>query len=205
MPEGSVYRAVKWAMEREVDRFVHRGLPAVTLLPGGCIGPWDLRLGTGAVLVGVVRRAMPWWTDGVVNLVDVGDVARAHVAALDAPRGARFCVAGHTVSVSALIQTIVARYGGALPAEHLTGEEARERADRDEREASPNNARVPVPRELVDLVTSGQAVSSERARRDLGVDFAPLEAALDRAHAWFVRFHYLPRPAPNERSPHDYV
>jgi dihydroflavonol-4-reductase len=205
MPEGSVYRAVKWAMEREVDRYVHRGLPAVTLLPGGCIGPWDLRLGTGAVLVGVVRRAMPWWTDGVANLVDVGDVARAHVAALDATPGARFCVAGHTVGVARLLEMIVARYGGALPVERLTNDEARQRADRDEREAAPKNGRVPVPRELVDLVTSGQVVSSARARRDLGVDFTSLEAALDRAHAWFVRFHYLPRPALNERSPHDYV
>ena len=60
MPEDSVYRAVKWAMEREIDRAIERGLPAVTLLPGGCIGPWDVRLGTGGVIVGVARRAIPW-------------------------------------------------------------------------------------------------------------------------------------------------
>ena len=33
------------------------------MIPGGCVGPWDLPLGTGAILVGTVRRAMPWWTD----------------------------------------------------------------------------------------------------------------------------------------------
>jgi dihydroflavonol-4-reductase len=205
MPRGSVYRAVKWAIEREVDRAVERGLRAVTLLPGGCIGPWDFRLGTGAVLVGVVRRAIPWWTDGLVNLVDVGDVARAHVAALDARPGDRFCVAGHDVRVATLLQTILARYGGALPPERLTHDDARRRADREEREAAVRRARVPVPRELVDLVATGQRVSSERARRELGIELTPLEAALDRAHDWFVRYRFLPRPTVHEGSRHDHV
>jgi dihydroflavonol-4-reductase len=203
MPTESVYRAVKWAMEREVDEAAARGLPAVTLLAGGCIGPWDFHLGTGGIVVGTIRRAIPWWTDGVANLVDVGDVARAHVAALDAPAGGRFCVAGHDVRVASFLASIVARYGGALPLEQLTHDEARRRADRDEREASPRRARVPVPRELVDLVAAGQPVSSARARRELGVELTPLEEALDRAHDWFVRFSFLPRLTANERSIHD--
>jgi hypothetical protein len=74
-PHGSVYRAVKWEMECEVDRARRRGLSTVTLMPGGCMGPGDVRLGTGAVLVGVVRGALSWWVDGVVNLVDIEDVA----------------------------------------------------------------------------------------------------------------------------------
>ena len=204
-PADSVYRAVKWEMEREVDRATSRGLPAVTLLPGGCLGPWDIRLGTGAFIVGIVRRMIPWWTDGIVNLVDVGDVARAHVAALDAPPGTRFCVGGHNLRVATLLETIAARYGGALPPEQLTHDEARRRSSEEERAAAPRRARVPVPRELVDLVASGQLVSSARARRELGIELTPLEAALDRAHAWFVRFRFLPRRNTNEGSHHDHV
>ncbi len=204
-PPDGVYGAVKWSMERELDRATLRGLPAVTLLPGGCIGPWDLRLGTGAILVGTVRGAIPWWTDGLVNLVDVADVARAHVAALGAPAGARFCVAGHNVRVATLLRRIITRYGGTFPPEQLTHDEARRRADREELEAAPRRARVPVPRELVDLVATGQLVSSARARRELGIDCTPLEAALDRAHEWFVRFRYLPRRRTNEGSCHDHL
>jgi dihydroflavonol-4-reductase len=167
------------------------------------MGPWDFRLGTGGILVGVVRRAIPWWTDGIVNIVDVGDVARAHVAALDVAAGeGRFCVAGHSVRVKTLLETIVGRYGGALPAEELSHDEAKRRADREEREAAVRRARVPVPRELVDIVAAGQLVSSARARRDLGVAFAPLEATLDRAHAWFSRFRYLPRTDTKEGNCH---
>jgi len=205
IPRESVYRAVKWAMEREVERAALQGLPAVTLIPGGCIGPWDLRLGTGAILVGTVRRAIPWWTDGLVNVVDVGDVARAHVTALLAPAGARFCLGGHDVRVRALLELIAARYGGALPPEELSNDEARSRADLEEREAAVLGARVPVPREFVDLVASGQPVSSSRARRDLGIDFASVETALDRAHEWFVRFRSLPRSDTKEGSFHEHV
>ena len=193
MPEGSVYRAVKWAMEREVDAAQRRGLDVVTLLPGGCIGPWDLRLGTGSVVVGVVRGLLPWWVDGTINLIDVRDVARAHVAAA-ASKGAqgRYCLGGHDVRVGWLLAYIATRYGGHMPMMQLSDSEARKRADEDEARAAPTRARVPVPRELVDIATTGQRVSLARAERELGLTLTPLSRALDDAHAWFVRFKYLP-------------
>lgn len=200
VPHDSVYRAVKWAMELEVDRARRRGLSAVTLMPGGCIGPWDVRLGTGSILVGVVRSALPWWVDGVVNLVDVGDVARAHVAAARPTPSDRYCLGGHDVRVRWLLQHIASRYGGRAPDEELPADEARARADADESRAAPRRERVPIPRELVDLVTTGQAVSSARARAELGVEFSPLDDSLDRAHAWFVRHSYIPRVEPKERA-----
>lgn len=200
-PEDSVYRAVKWEMERVVDDFVARGLPAVTLLPGGCIGPWDMKVGTGGFLVGVIRGELPWWVDGVVNLVDVGDVALAHVRAADAPAGKRYCVAGHDVRVGWLLHHVVRRYGGVVPAVCLSPDEARSRADEDESRAAPIRARVPVPRELVDLIVTGQPVSSARAERELGIRFRSLDDALDRAHAWFVRFRYLSRRSEPSRDP----
>lgn len=204
-PPDSVYRAVKHAMERTVDRWAARGLHAVTLLPGGCIGPWDVRLGTGWFLVGAVRGAIPWIVDGLVHLVDVGDVARAHVeAAARAPAGSRYALAGHGLRVTELLDRVVRRYGGRRPALELDGDAARARADAEERAAASDRRRVPVPREMVDIVTSGQPVSSDRARRELGFEPRPLEESLDRAHAWFVRFGYLdpPERRPPDRSTH---
>jgi dihydroflavonol-4-reductase len=192
MPTESIYRAVKWAMEREVDAAAGRGLRAVTLQPGGCIGPWDVRLGTGGIIVAVARGMLPWWTEGWVNMVDVGDVARAHVAAVRAPPGSRYCLGGHNVRVGELLQTIAGRYGGRVPTECLSHEEARARADREERAAAPKSKRVFVPREFVDMIAAGQPVSCARAQAELGLQLTPLTTALDRAYAWFVRFHYLP-------------
>ncbi len=199
MPEGSVYRGVKWAMEREVDRFRRLGLSAVTLMPGGCLGPWDVRLGTGAIVVGVVRGLLPWWVDGLVNLVDVGDVARAHVAAVAPTPSDRYCLAGHTVRIGWLLGHIAARYGGTAPTLELSAEEARRRADQDERGAAPRRERVPIPRELVDMATTGQRVSDRLARDELGLELTPLDRALDGAHAWFARHSYVPTPKQERR------
>ncbi len=193
-PQGSVYRATKWAMEREGDAAKSRGLAAVTLMPGGCVGPWDVRLGTGAMLVGVVRRSLPWWVDGVVNIVDVGDVARAHVAAARATPSDRYVLGGHNVTVRSLLRTIATRFGGSVPTEELSADAARARADAAARVAAPQRQRVAIPREQVDMVTTGQVVSSARAAVELGIATTPLNEALDRAHAWFVRHSYIPRP-----------
>jgi dihydroflavonol-4-reductase len=193
MPTDSVYGAIKWAMERRVERATQEGLAAVTVLPGGCLGPGDLRLGTGAFIVGVVTGKLPWWVDGEVNMVDVGDVAQTHLAAADAPAGSRFCIAGHTVRVGWLLGHVAERYGGAVPSVCLSADEARTRADDDERAAAPQKARVALPRELVDTITLGQPVSNARAEKDLGIRVSPLDQTLDRAHAWYVRVGFLPK------------
>ena len=202
MPRHSVYRAVKWAMEREVEDAQQRGLSTVTLLPGGCIGPGDYRLGTGGLFVAAVLGILPFWVEGYVNLVDVTDVARAQLAAVSAP-GSRYCLAPHTRRFGELLHGIVQRYGGKVP-EQVSARCARERADAAERAAEPRKARVTFPRELVDVVTSGAPIDCSRARRELGVDFAPLEPAFDRAHAFFRRVGFLPDLAAQERHvPHE--
>lgn len=202
-PRESTYRAVKWHMERELEAHIARGLPAVTTLPGGCFGPGDLRVGTGGILVGTVTGRLPWYVEGVIPFVDVDDVADAHAAlATHAAPAARYCLAGHWVRVSTLLKEIAARFGGRAPHIELGPEAARETADRDERRAAPRRERVPVPRELVDIVLAGQPVSSQRAAADLGFKPRPLEETLDRSHAWFLAHGLLnPQPLKEARCP----
>jgi dihydroflavonol-4-reductase len=202
MPSGSVYRAVKWAMEREAERAAERGLEIVSVLPGGCLGPWDARVGTASVIVGTVLGRIPWYLDGTVNMVDVGDVAKAHVRAAERGRsGDRFIMGGHALTMGALLSLIARRYGGTVPSESVNAEEARARADADEQRAAPNRERVPFPREMVDIVSWNRAVSSDRARRELSIELTPIDRALDRAHEWLSRFGYLkPRPDTSEQS-----
>ncbi|MBX7195678.1 MAG: NAD-dependent epimerase/dehydratase family protein [Sandaracinaceae bacterium] len=193
MPVDSVYRATKWAMERELEKHLDRGLDAITMLPGACLGPHDARLGTGGLLVAAVHGSLPWWVDGHVNLVDVGDVALAQLAAARTGKaGDRFCLAGHDTTLGGVLARLVARYGGHVPSSPVSADEARARADAEERAAEPARQRVAFPRELVDLVTNGQRVSSARAERELGVRFRPMTETFDRAWAWFARHRYLP-------------
>jgi dihydroflavonol-4-reductase len=207
IPGDSVYRAVKWAMEAEIERARGDGLGVVTLLPGGCIGPGDLRLGTGAVIAGVIRGELPWWVDGHVNIVDVGDVARAHVVAGFETPESRYAIAGHTVRVPELLERIARRYGGSVPSVELSPDEARARALDDERQAAPRKGRVPIPREFVDMIVHGQRVSNARAERDLALTLTPLDQALDRACTWLSSYGFIPRAsrAPSKETMHESV
>jgi dihydroflavonol-4-reductase len=195
-PSDSVYRAVKWHLEHAALDARRRGLDVVVLRPGGCLGPWDMHAGTGGVVVAVVRGLLSWWVDGHVHMVDVRDVARAHVAALGAPTQRSYNLAGHGVRVEVLFRSIGARYGGALPGLALSPDEARARADAEERAAAPARGRVVIPRELVDVALSGAPVSDALAHRELGFDPRPLDESLDASVAWFRRTGHLPAATP---------
>jgi dihydroflavonol-4-reductase len=203
LPCESPYRAVKWAIERELDVALARGLRAVSMLPGGCLGPGDVRLGTGGLLVGVVRGDLPWMVDGLVHAVDVRDVALAHVrAATRGKSGDRYALPGRSMGLRALLARIVSRHGGALPRLVLSAQDARDRADAEEREAAPARGRVPFPRELVDIVVHGHPVSGARAARDLGFKPRPLDRSIDDAVEWFRRFSFLGPAEETDRRRH---
>lgn len=193
-PLDSVYRQMKWELERVVETHRERGLNAVTLLPGACLGPLDLRLGTTGLFVAVVRGALPWYVDGWVNAVDVRDVATAHARAVLHPSpGDRYCLGGTNIGFHALIAEVQARYGGVVPRLRLEAPEAKARATNDELLARPRNARVVFPRELVDVVAAGQPVDSQKALDELGVSFRPLATTLDDTYDWLRRSGVVPQ------------
>lgn len=190
-PMHSVYGQVKWHVERELDAGRARGLTIVSLLAGACIGAGDLRLGTNGLLAAMLAGALPWWVDGRVNVVDVRDVAHAHVAALEHPQPLPlYALPGRTVGMRALFAWLAQRYSVAAPPLELSAADAIARADREERAAEPNRGRVLWPRELVDLVTHGQRVSGSAAQRDLGYVATPIGETFDEAAAW-IQTHVL--------------
>ena len=193
IPQDSIYRATKWAMEQEIDRAAGRGLDVVSVLPGGCLGPGDYRLGTGGILVGAIAGLLPFGLDGLVHVIDVADVADAHVrAATIAAAERRYCLPGHTLSYRDLLQLVVGRYGGEVPSRWLSTAAAQEAASAAEEAAMTRRERVVMPRELVDVISAGQPICSALAHRDLGAEYVPLRDALDRSYEWFTRYGYLP-------------
>jgi len=199
--EGA-YPMVKKAMEQEVDRARDGGLDIVSLLLGGCIGPWDMRLGTNGFLVALLHGAIPYWVDGLVHMVAVEDAARAHVAAAFAP-GSRYLVAGHSLTVGKLIERVVTRYGVKSPGPSLPLDQIRALADAAEAAAAPKKQRVPLPREFVDIAALGRPISTLLAEKDLSLRWTPLDDALDGTVEWLVRHRYVPPNPAWKRSYHD--
>jgi len=114
LPESGYYEA-KIVMEEAVLEAVKDGLDAVVLNPTAVIGPGDVHLTMGQLLIMVARGQAVAWLPGEINVVDVRDVAKAHIAAAEMGRtGERYILGGHNYTVKeALLEA--AKVSGAKP------------------------------------------------------------------------------------------
>ncbi len=213
-PGFGVYHDLKWLMERRAsaeDRFEIR-----VACPGACIGPWDLRVGTSALLVAAARHVDVPHPDGIVALVDGMDAARGIAAQGLAERAPdRVLYAGGNYRLHTLRTALALRYGGSLPAPPIGAAEAEARADTEERRALAERRRPELSREIVDLVVHGVPVDASLATRALGLQYTPLAQTLDRYDDWARRMRIIPpsidapsvemlsapEPHPPEQSP----
>ena len=78
---GIPYVAAKREAEVEVLRLAARGLPVVIVNPAHVFGPGDLYRSSTVVVRRFLRRQIPAYVDGAINIVDVADVARGHLLA----------------------------------------------------------------------------------------------------------------------------
>ena len=193
-PPGSLYFAIKIAMEREVRRAVRaHEQDVVHVLPAGLVGPCDYKVGTGFFVLGMATRQLSLYLDGRINLVDVRDVARGHLLAAEKGRpGARYILGGENVWVSAVLRQLSERLEVPLPELALTPEVASMIASLEEHNcAAEGRGRPLLAREMVDLVRYGQFVDHGRAAAELGYTTRPLEEALAASVEWYRRNAYV--------------
>ena len=84
---GTDYILSKFMSHHVVKGLCHDGLPATLVLPGLPFGPGDrMPTPTGSIIVSTLRGKMKNYWDGGVCAVDVRDVARGHVLAMEKGR-----------------------------------------------------------------------------------------------------------------------
>jgi dihydroflavonol-4-reductase len=183
----SSYHASKILQERAA--FSSR-VPVVAILPTAPIGPRDHKpTPTGKMVLDFIRGKMfarpPG--DGGMNLVAVEDVARVHVAALQRGRiGERYVVGGENLSFDRIWELLAALSGRAVPSWHVPYALALGVAQLDElRCRLDSGARPFAPPEGVRLSRTRMFADSTMAENELGHRPTPIDAALERAIAWY--------------------
>lgn len=201
MPGFGVYHDLKWAMEAVA--LAETRLEVLVANPAACIGPWDLRVGTSALLVALARGMDPPHPDGIVSIVDTRDVARALVAMAAHPSPPRRVVlSGGSYRFQALLERLAARYGVAPPSPPLADADALALADREEARAAREGGRAALSREIADLIVHGLPLSARLAETTLGLAWTPLSDTLDAFDDWGRRMRMLPPlPSSLETSP----
>ena len=101
------YWEVKWTQEEIARRFAAEGLPIVILNPTAVFGPGDVKPTTGRALIMALRARCRFYPDLRTNVIDVRDVAAAHVAAAARGRpGERYILGAHNVTGRDLVAAL---------------------------------------------------------------------------------------------------
>lgn len=176
----SAYYECKYAMESEVLRA--RDIPAIVLNPTAVLGPGDIHFSVGRVVVPLTRGWGLAWIPAQVNVVDVRDVAEAHLRAADIGRlGERTILGAHNLAVRDLM-SLAATMAGVQPPRFeipLAWVEA----------AVWLSDRLPFADILSNhlrAIRHWQGYDCSKAARELGLVGRPLEETLRDALDWYA-------------------
>jgi dihydroflavonol-4-reductase len=103
------YVVARRAAQAKVIKFLDDGMPIVLVYPTYCVGPGvhDMQAPPQRQIIAFLRGRMPGCPSGGMNLVDVRDVAEAHVLALEhGGIGQKYLVGGENVTFRELFRRL---------------------------------------------------------------------------------------------------
>jgi dihydroflavonol-4-reductase len=188
------YFVTKEAMEAAVLAAGQRGLRAVIVNPTACLGPWDMKPMALGYLPLLLSGGLPAVTPRQVNVVDVRDVARASLAALDAGLfQTPLLIGGHDIRADELTARACALAGKRPPLLLSSARATATAAYWTEWMFSALRQPAPFPSLPALLLCEARATGLGEEQRALGVLPRSLDETLSDAIAWYQAIGYAPR------------
>ncbi len=191
------YKRSKWMAEQVAIEAAGAGQHVILLNPTTPIGAMDAKpTPTGRILVDFLNRNFPAYVDTGLNLVDVHELARMHLLAVEVGTpGERYILGGENLTLKQILDRLAEITG--LPSPKMKVPHAVAMAFAFFDETITGKLRGKEPRATVEAVRMGRKMmfaSSAKAERELGYRIAPVEDALREACRWFVANGYAPTP-----------
>jgi dihydroflavonol-4-reductase len=188
------YKRSKFMAEQIALEAGRSGLYVVTVNPTTPVGEQDVKpTPTGRIVLDFLQRKFPAYVETGLNLVDVRECARGHVAALEKGKaGERYILGGEDLTLKQILDKLAKITGLPSPTVKLPYVFAFVAGVVDE--AITGRLLHREPRATVDTVRMGKKkmfASSNKAQRELGWKIVPVEAALRRAVDWFRANGYV--------------
>jgi dihydroflavonol-4-reductase len=182
------YKRSKFMAEQVAVDAAKSGMQVVIVNPTTPVGERDIKpTPTGRIVVDFLKRKFPAYVDTGLNLVDVTECARGHVAALEKGRpGERYILGGENLTLKQILDKLAAITG--LPSPRVRVPYVLALATGVVDELMTGRLRGREPRATIDAVRMGRKkmfVSSAKAERELGWSMIPVDNALRRAADWF--------------------
>jgi dihydroflavonol-4-reductase len=190
------YKRSKFMAEEVALQSGRSGMDVVVVNPSTPIGEQDIKpTPTGRIVVDFLKKKFPAYVDTGLNLVDVTECARGHVAALEKGRsGERYILGGENLTLKQILDKLAAITGLRSPRLRVPYFMALATGVVDEVVTGRILGRE--PRATIDAVRMGRKkmfVSSAKAERELGWQVVPVDGALRRAAEWFQENGYAAR------------
>ena len=182
------YKRSKFMAEKIAIEAGRSGMDVVVVNPTTPVGERDIRpTPTGRIVVDFLKKKFPAYVDTGLNLVDVAECARGHVAALEKGRsGERYILGGENLTLKQILDKLAAITGLPSPRIRVPYLVALGAGVVDQ--VVTGHIRKREPRATIDAVRMGRKkmfVSSTKATRELGWKTVPVDDALRRAVEWF--------------------
>ena len=182
------YKRSKFMAEEIAIQAGKSGMDVVVVNPTTPVGERDLKpTPTGRIVVDFLKKKFPAYVDTGLNLVDVAECARGHMAAFEKGKtGQRYILGGENLTLKQILDKLAAITG--LPSPKIRVPYAVALATGVVDQVFTGYIRRREPRATIDAVRMGRKkmfVSSGKADRDLGWRTLPVDGGLRRAVEWF--------------------
>jgi dihydroflavonol-4-reductase len=189
------YARGKIAAEREAFAIAKRtGLPVIAVQPGLILGPrfWKLSESVRQV-ADFLNQGAPLYFDGGFSVVDVEDVARGSILAMEKGRaGERYILSGEDLTVKQLFDLMADLSGLQAPRIKAPVPVVRVAAAVMEFAAQLTGKRPMIDRSQVDEFAGRYAYfSSAKAQRELGYTYLPARETVQRTITWLVEHGFV--------------
>ena len=189
------YKRSKFLAEQEALNAAAQGQEVLILNPTTPIGSNDRKpTPTGRIFVDFLNSKFPAYMDTGMNLVDVSEVARAHVLALTKGMpGRRYILGGENLTLKQILDKMSAITGIPSPTVKIPFAVAATYAFFEE--WITGRIRKREPRATLEEVRMGRKkmyASSAHAQQELGFRILPVNPAMKAAIEWFRAHGYAP-------------
>src|SRR5438477_8870858 len=173
------YKRSKFMAEQLAMEAGRSGMDVVVVNPTTPVGEQDIKpTPTGRIIVDFLKKKFPAYVDTGLNLVDVKECARGHIAALEKGNsGDRYILGGENLTLKQILDKLAVITG--LPSPRIRVPYVVALATGVMDQVVTGYIRRREPRATIDAVRMGRKkmfVSSSKAQRDLGWQKVPVDA-----------------------------
>src|SRR5204863_277530 len=195
---GLPYINAKHEAEKEALRIGGLGLPVVVVNPGHVFGAGDLYHSSTELVRRFLRREIPAYVDGALNIVDAEDVARGHLLADErGTPGERYILGNRNYTLDRLFADLGRMSGVEPPALRLPVPAALAFAAALERLPG----KPPITPTEVRAAALWWTYRNTKAKRELGFKPSPHEETLETTVNWYREREGSKLADPGARQP----